>query len=142
VSSNGHWRDYAVCQTVDPELFFPDGPGGATKAKAEQAKRVCKGCPVRRECLDWAFETGQHHGVLGGLTQEERLEFRRVTQPLSVHRRPAIDRCIQARGVIEEMRAQGHGFRAIARRIGVGRDVLRKAVYLFDEEAAEQGVAA
>jgi len=66
------WRDEAVCRQVDPELFFPD-TGGSARA----AKRVCAGCPVRSQCLDWALAHDQRYGVWGGLTVGERMQLRR-----------------------------------------------------------------
>lgn len=61
----------ASCASTDPEAFFPD-PG----MNPRLAKRVCLGCPVRSECLEWALRTGQHHGVWGGLTEQERKRLR------------------------------------------------------------------
>ncbi|MET9436950.1 WhiB family transcriptional regulator [Streptomyces sp. NPDC006551] len=140
VAVSDHWRDYAVCQTVDPELFFPDGPGGATKAKAEQAKRVCQGCPVRSECLDWAFETGQQFGVLGGLTQEERWQLTKVA-PRSAG--TAMDRCVESREQILAWRKAGVAQRVMASRLNVDRTVVSAAIRRFDRDtAAAQEVAA
>jgi WhiB family transcriptional regulator, redox-sensing transcriptional regulator len=63
--------EQAACQSADPELFFPmAGPrAGLTEIRA---KAVCAGCPVREQCLDYAIETGQPHGVWGGATVDER----------------------------------------------------------------------
>jgi WhiB family redox-sensing transcriptional regulator len=66
------WRDEALCRQVDPELFFPD-TGGSVR----EAKRVCAGCPVRKQCLDWAIAHDQRYGVWGGLTVNERTRLRR-----------------------------------------------------------------
>jgi WhiB family transcriptional regulator, redox-sensing transcriptional regulator len=41
------------------------------------AKQVCRGCPVRTECLVYAMETPVDHGVWGGLTERERRRLRR-----------------------------------------------------------------
>lgn len=61
------WEKHASCRRVDPELFF------STKlADQELAKMVCRGCPVQPQCLAWALETGQDHGILGGLDESER----------------------------------------------------------------------
>lgn len=37
-----------------------------------RAKAICAQCPVRRQCLEWALETHQPHGVWGGLDEQER----------------------------------------------------------------------
>lgn len=67
-----YWQKDAVCLRVYPELFYAHG----TKMPSEQvrrAKAVCRGCPVRAECLDWALEHGEtEHGVWGALTPHER----------------------------------------------------------------------
>ena len=69
------WRDYAACRDVDPELFFPLGTVGASLPQIEQAKRVCRVCPVSRPCLRWALDHGDD-GVWGGTTEEERRKRR------------------------------------------------------------------
>jgi WhiB family transcriptional regulator, redox-sensing transcriptional regulator len=62
-----NWRDDALCAQIDPEAWFP-GKG----EPARDAKRVCRSCPVRAECLEWALEHGEMFGVWGGLTERER----------------------------------------------------------------------
>ena len=66
------WRDSAACLNRDPELFFPPGTTGPAVFQAEQAKTVCRRCPVTAQCLTWALEAGVEHGVWGGQTEEER----------------------------------------------------------------------
>lgn len=72
-----NWRHRAACLAEDPELFFPVGTLGPAAGQAEEAKTVCRRCPVLTECLTWALETGVEYGVWGGQTQEERRSFRR-----------------------------------------------------------------
>ncbi|WP_331731483.1 WhiB family transcriptional regulator [Kitasatospora sp. NBC_01300] len=71
------WRDRAVCREEDPELFFPFGNTGPAILQAEQAKSVCRRCPVMETCLQWALETGQDDGVWGGMSAEERRAMKR-----------------------------------------------------------------
>lgn len=67
------WQDAAACLGCDPEVFFPP-----PKVNAVEAKTICAGCDVRLECLDYAIETSQRHGVWGGMTpRERRVEARR-----------------------------------------------------------------
>ncbi len=75
---NGDWRNRAACLDEDPDLFFPVGTTGPAVAQAEAAKAICRRCPVREECLDFAMTTGQAFGVWGGLTEEERRALRRA----------------------------------------------------------------
>jgi hypothetical protein len=59
-----------------------DGPKGC-RARSElgrnqrvaKAKAVCRSCPVRAECLQWALDIGLEHGVAGGLTERERTTY-------------------------------------------------------------------
>ncbi|GGX57622.1 WhiB family transcriptional regulator [Streptomyces fructofermentans] len=71
------WRQSAACRTVDPDLFFPIGSTGPALFQVQEAKAVCRGCPVREECLKWALETGQAIGVWGGTTEAERRTLKR-----------------------------------------------------------------
>ncbi|MEU3452121.1 WhiB family transcriptional regulator [Micromonospora sp. NPDC006766] len=73
------WRHDAVCRDEDPELFFPIGAGdsGPYLRGVEAAKAVCRGCPVTGQCLAWALESGQEHGVWGGMSEEERRAVKR-----------------------------------------------------------------
>ena len=66
------WRDRAACLTEDPELFFPVGNTGPAIMQIAEAKKVCERCDVRAECLQWALEAGQDHGVWGGLSEDAR----------------------------------------------------------------------
>ena len=71
------WRESAACLNHDPDLFFPTGSTGPIVREIEQAKTVCRGCPVRTACLHWALGAGQLSGIWGGLTEEERRVIRR-----------------------------------------------------------------
>ncbi|MDQ1034222.1 WhiB family redox-sensing transcriptional regulator [Streptomyces sp. V3I8] len=71
------WREDAECRTVDPDLFFPIGNTGPALVQIEDAKSVCRRCPVQAQCLEWALETGQSIGVWGGRSEGERRALRR-----------------------------------------------------------------
>lgn len=71
------WRHQAECLTEDPELFFPVGNTGPAIMQIAEAKKVCDRCGVRAECLQWALEAGQDHGVWGGLSEDERRAMKR-----------------------------------------------------------------
>jgi WhiB family transcriptional regulator, redox-sensing transcriptional regulator len=69
ITQQEEWKLQALCTDTDPELFFPEqGEEGKKKA----AIRICQSCPVRQECLRWAFRTGEKHGIWGGLTSVQR----------------------------------------------------------------------
>ena len=61
------WQERALCAETDPEAFFPE-KGGSTR----EAKRVCLGCDVRAECLEYALENDERFGIWGGLSERER----------------------------------------------------------------------
>ena len=65
------WRLDALCAETDPEAFFPE-KGGSTR----EAKRVCTGCDVRAECLEFALSNDERFGIWGGLSERERRRLR------------------------------------------------------------------
>lgn len=66
------WREHAACVDTPSVLWFD--------AQHEQeAKQVCKDCPVRIQCLDNALEHNDQ-GIRGGLNDDER-------RSVFVHRR-------------------------------------------------------
>ncbi|MBP2318627.1 WhiB family redox-sensing transcriptional regulator [Nesterenkonia lacusekhoensis] len=71
------WRSRAECLDKDPELFFPVGNTGPALLQIEEAKSVCRRCPVMDTCLQWALETGQDSGVWGGMSEDERRALKR-----------------------------------------------------------------
>lgn len=71
------WRTRAACRDEDPDLFFPIGTSGSALLQTERAKAVCRRCPVREQCLDWAMDSGQSLGVWGGTSETERRALRR-----------------------------------------------------------------
>jgi WhiB family redox-sensing transcriptional regulator len=62
----------AACRHADPELFFPVSASGPSLDQVTQAKAICAGCPVRQQCLAFALDTRQDHGVWGGMSDQER----------------------------------------------------------------------
>ena len=70
------WRHRAACRDLDPELFFPLGTSDASLLQIDAAKRICRTCPVREPCMQWALNTGDA-GVWGGTTEAERRKHRR-----------------------------------------------------------------
>ena len=67
------WQEQALCAQTDPEAFFPE-KGGSTR----EAKRICSGCEVRAECLEYALANDERFGIWGGLSERERRRLRRA----------------------------------------------------------------
>ncbi|MFB6772780.1 WhiB family transcriptional regulator [Streptomyces sp. NPDC056337] len=74
---NTDWRARSACRTEDPDLFFPLGNTGPALLQIQEAKAVCRRCPVMERCLQWALESGQEHGVWGGTDEDERHRMKR-----------------------------------------------------------------
>lgn len=66
------WQERALCAQTDPEAFFPE-KGGSTR----EAKKVCLGCEVRAECLEYALANDERFGIWGGLSERERRKLKR-----------------------------------------------------------------
>ena len=66
------WQTDALCSQTDPEAFFPE-KGGSTR----DAKRICEGCDVRAQCLDYALQNDERFGIWGGLSERERRKLKR-----------------------------------------------------------------
>jgi WhiB family redox-sensing transcriptional regulator len=66
------WQERALCAQTDPEAFFPE-KGGSTR----EAKKVCRACEVRAECLEYALQHDERFGIWGGLSERERRKLKR-----------------------------------------------------------------
>jgi WhiB family redox-sensing transcriptional regulator len=57
-----------------PDLFFSDEEKdwGQKMTDTYAAKRLCSGCPVKLECLQYALAAPERDGVWGGLSTGER----------------------------------------------------------------------
>ncbi|KQS73407.1 transcription factor WhiB [Modestobacter sp. Leaf380] len=66
------WQERALCAETDPEAFFPE-KGGSTR----EAKKICTGCEVKLECLEYALGKDERFGIWGGLSERERRRLRR-----------------------------------------------------------------
>jgi|GEM_PF-3446739 len=71
------WRNSAACLHENPDLFFPIGTAKPARLQAERAKDVCRRCEVAQKCLKWAMESGPDAGVVGGMSEAERLALSR-----------------------------------------------------------------
>lgn len=69
------WQAQAACRGRDATLFFPPATGELKEdklAREARAKAICRECPVRNECLDFALDTREPYGIWGGLNELER----------------------------------------------------------------------
>ena len=81
------WRHDAACLDEDPNLFFPVGNTGPALRQIEDAKAVCRRCPVADLCLEFAESTGQDAGVWGGRSEDERAGAKQRAQKAAARAR-------------------------------------------------------
>jgi len=74
-----NWRQAAACRDADPDLFFPVSAAGPALRQIDEAKRICRACPVQAQCLTWALDHRVGFGVWGGATEDERRAIRLPT---------------------------------------------------------------
>lgn len=80
------WMDNAACNGTPITMWFPEyGSNGDSR----NAKDVCYECPVRQQCLEWAFATGSVDGIFGGYDARERKKLRRNAQRRQANQRVA-----------------------------------------------------
>lgn len=119
------WMDDAACANTDPDQFFPE-KGGSTR----DAKKICGGCDVRQQCLEYALRRDERFGIWGGLSERERRPLRRAAAPAEVVRtEPRKQRWTwtdEADQVLREMREQLKSDAAIAGRLGISPPTVTK----------------
>jgi WhiB family redox-sensing transcriptional regulator len=74
----GPWAERALCAQADPDAWFPEK---GQRDLAKTATRICRACPVRAQCLDYALSgadtwAGIATGIWGGTTPQERDRLR------------------------------------------------------------------
>jgi hypothetical protein len=67
------WRQRAACRQSEapPDTWFPDQGDPATR---DLALRICRDCPVIRECGQFGFL--EPWGIWGGMSQKRRSSLR------------------------------------------------------------------
>jgi hypothetical protein len=76
---------YGLYYEIDVDIWFPpENPGGpkegrgvsGEKDRVRRAKKICKDCPVKQECLEYAIAT-DCVGIWGGMDTNERRAYAR-----------------------------------------------------------------
>ena len=72
------WQTKAACRGPHAFVFFP--PSHAERkeeriARERAAKEICRPCPVRQACRDYAVRIREAHGIWGGLSEAERKQL-------------------------------------------------------------------
>lgn len=63
------------CWGLPTDVFFPDTSGGAI----EYAKKICRGCPARRPCAQYALDNNTE-GIWGGTSDRDRHDAKRINR--------------------------------------------------------------
>ncbi len=71
------WMDRAACSGTT-HLFFPEGSG----PPPSEARLICEGCAVARECLGYAVVNRENWGVWGGMGPKQRRRVRALVSEL------------------------------------------------------------
>ena len=73
-----------ACAEIDPEAFFPEPVRGqhfrGTAANdlvelTAMALRACAACPIQKDCLQFAVNNHEAHGIWGGSFPSERVKI-------------------------------------------------------------------
>lgn len=80
VADDLEWQLKGLCASgrYDPDLWAPQGfdePVQVRNKRHSKAKQICHGCPVLTSCATWALNSGERHGVWGGLGESDRLQL-------------------------------------------------------------------
>ena len=72
------WQARALCRGPQAEMFFPQTHAERKEEKLQRedrAKEICRTCPVRPDCLEYAIRIREPHGIWGGLNEVERKQL-------------------------------------------------------------------
>jgi WhiB family redox-sensing transcriptional regulator len=69
----GPWVQRAACRNTGTQLFF-----ATDDVRVAAARRLCRSCPVRAECADYALNLPDLSGIWGGMTAAERRRLRQA----------------------------------------------------------------
>lgn len=73
----GPWVYRAACAGLPSGIFYPDdstdiSPSRRAPWNPNRALAICRACPVRQECAEFALTTKERDGVWGGMSEAER----------------------------------------------------------------------
>jgi WhiB family transcriptional regulator, redox-sensing transcriptional regulator len=77
------WQLRAACRGPHAAVFFPPPAFERKEERLERerrAKLICEQCSVQAECLDYALEIREQHGIWGGLSETERRQLLSVRE--------------------------------------------------------------
>lgn len=70
------WRDEANCASLPKSVFFDYNSKDASfkerKERTEYAMGVCRECPVKEQCYEFAVRNCEPHGIWAGTLPDQR----------------------------------------------------------------------
>lgn len=69
------WMEQGACIGYDPEWWYADTYREPAREARRTAITICRGCPVKTPCLEYAMATEpgfERHGIWGALTPDAR----------------------------------------------------------------------
>jgi transcription factor WhiB len=67
------WQQWALCSGYPIDVFFPEAVRGRElRRREERAKRICRDCPVLRQCREHALRVPEPYGIWGALSPWDR----------------------------------------------------------------------
>lgn len=71
------------CTNTDPDVWFSDRDSMDVHSSASTirtAKALCKMCPVKTLCLEYAILNDEQHGIWGGLSTQDRRKLKKTNR--------------------------------------------------------------
>ncbi|MEU6342169.1 WhiB family transcriptional regulator [Streptomyces sp. NPDC046977] len=85
-----NWQKNGACRNEEFDLHFPAGTTGIHFVQAQEAKAVCRRCPVMERCAAWALQNREPFGIWGGIDEDERRSMlRRLARDRTAARKEA-----------------------------------------------------
>lgn len=70
---NDEWRKKSACYGGNTNLFFPTKEDHSScSLQIAMSRLICVTCPVRIDCLKFALENNEKHGIWGGIVPRDR----------------------------------------------------------------------
>ncbi|SLH31856.1 Putative transcriptional regulator, WhiB family [Mycobacteroides abscessus subsp. massiliense] len=66
------WQDEAACRGLPTEWWFPQQ---GSSHECQRAKAISRSCPVKAQCLQFAIEVHDQHGIYAGLSLRDRRKW-------------------------------------------------------------------
>lgn len=136
-TADTEWMDDGACRGADTEAFYP-----RAESEGAQARRICRECPVRNQCLEYALTHDERYGIWGGCDPVERRmlttsdgRIKRVT-PNSINTERLTLKPQQRERVdlINDALACGRDAEQVAAACGVSINTLERWIYRYCQQ--------